>query len=146
ERGGPRTLIYDTLARRRVEREVVKQRGEPPRVWFENEGISYEIARLGSLWGVRVKTFYMFTGPDGQTPLPGYARTAKATRRMKCDRNQSAESDLTFWARFISQGAPVLNPGQGHVEDLLLEGAFVCLDVPEEGLVDAGSDKDQVPA
>ena len=93
---GPRLLVYDTPVRRGVEREVVKQRGERPRVWFENEGIAYEIARLGSLWGVRVKPFYMFTGPDAQTPLPGYARTAKATRRMKYDRDQSVESDLTF--------------------------------------------------
>jgi SIR2-like domain len=146
ERGGPRLLIYDTPARRGVEREVVKQRGERPRVWFENEGIAYEIARLGSLWGVRVKPFYMFTGPDAQTPLPGYARTAKATRRMKYDRNQSVESDLTFWARFISQGAPVINLGHGPIEDLLLEGAFLSLDVPEEGLIDGAGDKDQVPA
>jgi hypothetical protein len=146
ERGGSRLLVYDTPARRGVEREVVKQRGERPRVWFENEGIAYEIARLGSQWGVRVKPFYMFTGPDAQTPLPGYARTAKATRRMKFDRNQSVESDLTFWARFISQGAPVLNLGQGPVEDLLLEGAFVSLDVPEEGLMDGDGDKDQMSA
>jgi hypothetical protein len=143
---GPRLLVYDTPLRRGVEREVVKQRGERPRVWFENEGIAYEIARLGSLWGVRVKPFYMFTGPDVQTPLLGYARTAKATRRMKYDRNQSVESDLTFWARFISQGVAVLNLGQGPVEDLLLEGAFVSLDVPEEGLLDGDGDKDQMPA
>jgi hypothetical protein len=146
EGGGPRLLIYDTPSRRGVPREVVKQRGDPPRVWFENEGIGYEVARLGSLWGVRVKPFYMFTGPDARTPLPGYARTAKATRRMKFDRNQSVESDLTFWARFLSQGAPVLNLGQGPVEDLLLEGAFLSLDVPEEGLIDGDSDKDQMSA
>jgi hypothetical protein len=146
ERSGSRLLVYDTPTRRGVEREVVKQRGERPRVWFENEGIAYEIARLGSQWGVRVKPFYMFTGPDAQTPLPGYARTAKATRRMKFDRNQSVESDLTFCARFISQGVPVLNLGQGPVEDLLLEGAFVSLDVPEEGLIDGDGDKDQMPA
>ncbi|UPJ53378.1 SIR2 family protein [Bradyrhizobium sp. 200] len=146
ENNGPRLLIYDTPARRNVEREVVKQRGDPPRVWFENEGFAYEIVRLGSLWGVRVKPFYMFTGPDARTPLPGYARTAKATRRMKYDRNQSVESDLTFWARFISQGTPVLNLGQGPVEDLLLEGAFISLDVPEEGLIDGDGDKDQMPA
>lgn len=143
---GPRLLVYNTPVRRGVEREVVKQRGDRLRAWFENEGIAYEIARLGQLWGVRVKPFYMFTGPDAQTPLPGYARTAKATRRMKYDRNQSVESDLTFWARFISQGAPVLNLGQGPVEDLLLEGAFVSLDVPEEGLIDGDSDQDQMPA
>jgi hypothetical protein len=146
DRGCPRLLVYDTPARRGVEREVVKQRGELPRVWFENEGIAYEIARLGSLWGVRVKPFYMFTGPDAHTPLPGYARTAKATRRMKYDRNQSVESDLTFWARFIAQGAPVLNLGHGTVEDLLLEGTFVSLDIPEEGLMDGTGDKDQMPA
>lgn len=143
---GPRLLVYDTPVRRGVEREVVKQRGDRPRAWFENEGVAYEIARLGPLWGVRVKPFYMFTGPDAQTPLPGYARKAKATRRMKYDRNQSVESDLTFWARFISQGAPVLNLGQGPVDDLLLEGAFVSLNIPEEGLIDGDGDQDQMPA
>ena len=146
EGSGPRLMIYDTPNRRAVPREVVKQRGDKPRVWFENEGIGYEVARMGSVWGVRVKPFYMFTGPDAQTPLPGYARTAKATRRMKFDRNQSVESDLTFWARFLSQGAPVLNLGQGPVEDLLLEGAFLSLDVPEEGLIDGDFDKDQMSA
>lgn len=146
EKSGPRMMIYDTPRRRGIPREVVKQRGDPPRVWFENEGIAYEIARLGPIWGVRVKPFYMFTGPDAQTPLPGYARTAKATRRMKFDRNQSVESDLTFWGRFISQGAPIVNLGQGPVEDLLLEGAFMSLDVPEEGLIDGDSNQDKMSA
>lgn len=145
EDGEPRTLVYDAPSRRGISREVVKQRGEAPKVWFENEGIAYEIARLGPMWGVRIKPFYMFTGPDARTPLPGYARTAKATRRMKFDRNQSVESDLTFWARFISQGAQVLNLGRGPTEDLLLQGSFVTVDVPEEGLVD-GLDKRQMPA
>lgn len=146
EKNGPRMMIYDTPHRRAVSREVVKQRGEPPRTWFENEGIAYEIARLGSIWGVRVKPFYMFTGPDACTPLPGYARTAKATRRMKFDRNQSVGSDLTFWARFISRSAPVVNLGDGPVTDLLLEGSFMSLDVPEEGLLDVDADKDQMSA
>jgi hypothetical protein len=53
--------LRPTPVRRGVEREVVKQRGDRPRAWFENEGIAYEIARLGPLWGVRVKPFYMFT-------------------------------------------------------------------------------------
>jgi hypothetical protein len=142
----PRLHIYDTPSRRGVQREVVKQRGEAPRIWFENEGIGYEVTRLGSLWAVRVKPFNMFTGRDATAPLPGYARTAKATRRMKFDRNQSVESDLTFWARFLSQGAPVLNLGRGPVEDLLLEGAFLSLDVPQEGLIDDDRDQDQMPA
>jgi len=143
---GPRLYIYDTPSRRGVPREVVKQRGDRPRVWFENEGIGYEVTRLGSLWAVRVKPFYMFTGPDATTPLPGYARTAKATRRMKFDRNQSVESDLTFWGRFLTQGALVLNLGRGPVEDLLLEGAFLSLDVPQEGLINDDPDQDQMPA
>jgi hypothetical protein len=146
EKNGPRMMIYDTPRRRGVPREVVKQRGDPPRAWFENEGIAYEIARLGSVWGVRVKPFYMFTGPDARTPLPGYARTAKAARRMKFDRNQSVESDLTFWGRFISGGAPVVNLGRGPVKDLLLEGSFMSLDVPEEGLLDVDGDEDQMSA
>jgi hypothetical protein len=127
-------------------REVVKQRGEKPRAWFENEGFAYGIERLGGTWGVRVKPFYMFTGPDAATPLPGYARTSKATRRMKFDRNQSVESDLVFWARFISQGSPVVNLGQAVVDDLLLEGAFLSLDVSEEGLLDVGLDSDEESA
>jgi hypothetical protein len=61
-------------------------------------------------------------------------------------RNQSVESDLTFWARFLSQGAPVVNLGRGPVEDLLLEGAFLSLDVPEEGLIDADPHQNQMPA
>jgi hypothetical protein len=146
ENGAPRLLLYDTPTRRGVPREVVKQRAEPPRAWFENEGIGYEVTRLGSLWAVRVKPFYMFTGRDAKTPLPGYARTAKATRRMKFDRNQSVESDLTFWARFLAQGAPVLNLGRGPVMDLLLEGAFLSLDVPQEGLIDDDPDQDQMSA
>ncbi len=147
EKDGPRTLVYDTPNRRGIAREVVKRRSEPPRVWFENEGIAYEIARLGSMWGVRVKPFYMFTGPDATTPLPNYARTAKATRRMRFDRNQSVESDLTFWGRFLSHGAPVVNIGQGPVENLLVEGAFLTLDVPEEGLIDdVVTNQGQMPA
>lgn len=146
ENAGPRTMVYDSPNRRGISREVVKRRHEPPRAWFENEGIAYEIARLGSAWGVRVKPFYMFTGPDATTPLPSYARTAKATRRMKFDRNQSVESDLTFWARFLSRGAPLINIG-GPVEDLLVEGTFLTLDVPVEGLIDdAATNQDQVPA
>ncbi len=144
---GPRLFVYDTPNRRGVTREVVKQRGDPPRVWFENEGIAYEIARVGSTWGVRVKPFYMFTGSDATTPLPSYARTAKATRRMRFDRNQSVESDLTFWARFLSHGRPVINIGRGPVENLLIEGALLTLDVPEEGLIeDADPNQGQVPA
>jgi hypothetical protein len=146
-KGGPRLHVYDTAHRRNVPREVVKQRGIAPRVWFENEGIAYELTRFASSWGIRVKPFYMFTGPDARTPLANFARTAKATRRMRFDRNESVGSDLTFWARFLAQGAPIINIGQSNVEDLLVEGGFITIDVPEEGLIeDDDSDQGQMPA
>jgi hypothetical protein len=143
---GPRKYIYDTPTRKGVPREVVKQRSDKPPVWFENEGFAYDVARVGSLWGVRLKPFYMFTGPDASTPLPGYARTKRATRRMKFDRNQAVDGDLVFWGRFIAQGAPVINLSQVDAQDILLEGSFLSIDVPEEGLIDDGRDQDQVPA
>ena len=66
---------------------------------------------------------------------------------MRFDRNQSVESDLTFWARFLSHGRPVINIGRELVENLLIEGAFLTLDVPEEGLIeDADLNQGQVPA
>lgn len=86
----------------------------------------------------------MFTGPDATTPLRGYARTKRATRRMKFDRNQAVDGDLVFWGRFIAQGAPAINLSQVDEQDVLLEGAFLSLDVPEDGLID--DDRDQVPA
>lgn len=143
---GPRKYMYDTPMRKNVRREVVKQRSDKPPVWFENEGFAYDVARVGSLWGVRLKPFYMFTGPDACTPLPGYARTKRATRRMKFDRNQAVDGDLVFWGRFIAQGAQAINLSQIDAQDVLLEGAFLSIDVPEEGLIDDDRDQDQVLA
>jgi len=39
-----------------------------------------------------------------------------------------------------------VNLGQGTVSDLLLEGAFMSLDVPEEGLINGDSDKNKMSA
>ncbi|WP_457492094.1 SIR2 family protein [Tardiphaga sp. P5_C7] len=143
---GSRKYVYDSPTRKSITREVVKCRSDKPPFWFENEGFSYDIARMGSTWSVRLKPFYMFTGADAITPLPGYSRTKRATRRMKFDRNQSVDSDLVFWGRFIAQGAPVINLSQVAAQDMLLEGSFLSLDVPEEGLVDDDRDEDQMPA
>lgn len=143
---GSRKYTYDSPTRRNISREVVKSRSDKAPLWFENEGFAYDIARMGTTWGVRLKPFYMFTGADATTPLPGYARTKRATRRMKFDRNQSVDSDLVFWGRFIAQGAPVINLSQVAEQDLLLEGSFLSLDVPEEGLIDDDRDEDKVPA
>ena len=129
-----RTIVWTSAQRRVHRRGVVKRRGEPPKVWFENEGFGYDIVNLDGLWCVRIKPFYMFTGPDARTPLPAFTRTAKATRRIKFDRNKSVESDMTFWASFLAQGAETMNVGGLHVQDLLIDMAFLTVEVPEIGL------------
>lgn len=142
--GKPRRLIYDTPRRKGVGREVVKQRGEAPRAWFENEGFGYEVTQVDGVWVMRIKPFYMFTGRDGKKPLPAFARTSRATRRIKFDRNKNVEDDLTFWARFLSEGGPTINIGQDHVSDLIVEGQFLTIEVAEQGLLresDEGKDR-----
>jgi hypothetical protein len=145
--GKPRRYIYDTPHRKGVRRDVVKQRREPPRAWFENEGFGFEVTQVGDLWAVRIKPFYMFTGRDAKTPLPAFARTSRATRRIKLDRNKNVDDDLTFWARLLSEGSSTINIGQDHVEDLILEGGFLTIEVPEEGLLrDSDEGEDRMPA
>ena len=131
---GDRTIVWNSAQRRGNRREVVKRRGDPPRAWFENEGFGYEIVDMGGMWCVRIKPFYMFTGPDAFTPLPAFTRAAKATRRIKFDRNKSVEADLTFWANFLGRGAETMNVGDLHVDDLLIDMNFLTVEVPEIGL------------
>lgn len=129
----PRVLRYDSPNRRNIRREVVKQRAEDERAWFENEGFGYEVTRLDERWGIRIKPFYMFTGKDAATPLPSFARAAKATRRMKFDRNKNVEDDLSFWSRFLADGAQTLNIALDGNADLLFDTAFLTVDVPAVG-------------
>lgn len=133
EEGKPRVLRYDSPNRRNIRREVVKQRAEDERAWFENEGFGYEVTTLDDRWGIRIKPFYMFTGKDAATPLPSFARAAKATRRMKFDRNKNVEDDLSFWSRFLADGAQTLNLGLDGNADLLFDTAFLTVDVPAFG-------------
>jgi hypothetical protein len=129
-----RTIVWNSAQRRGNRREVVKRRGDPPRAWFENEGFGYEIVDMGGTWCVRIKPFYMFTGPNAFTPLPAFTRAAKSTRRIKFDRNKSVEADLTFWASFLGRGAETMNVGDRHVDDLLIDMTFLTVEVPEIGL------------
>jgi hypothetical protein len=133
EDGGPRTFVYDTARKKGINRQVVKRRGDDDRTWFENEGFGYEVSQIGDRWAVRVKPFYMFTGRDARTPLPAFTRAARATRRMKLDRNKNVDDDLTFWARFLGEGRPAINIGQEHVNDLILDGMFFTIEIAEEG-------------
>jgi len=130
DEGRPRMLRYDSFHRRNVRREVVKQRAEDERAWFENEGFGYEVTTLDHRWAIRIKPFYMFTGKDAKTPLPSFARTAKATRRMKFDRNKNVDDDLSFWSKFLSDGEQTLNVGQEGTDELLFDINFLTIDVP----------------
>lgn len=138
-----RPIVYDTPAKKNIKRDVVKRRGEEPNLWFECEGFGYEVIRLGGVWGVRIKPFYMFAGRDGVSPLPSYMRASKATRRIRFDRNANVESDLVFWGRYLSTGEQTINIGDQHTGDLLLEGGFYSIDVQEGGLVDVALTQDK---
>jgi hypothetical protein len=129
-----RSVTWNSAQRRGNKRDVVKKRAEGTRAWFENEGFGYEIVDMGGLWCVRIKPFYMFTGSDAVTPLPAFARAAKATRRIKFDRNKNVEADLAFWASFLGRGGETMNIGDLHVDDLLVDMTFLTVEVPEIGL------------
>jgi hypothetical protein len=130
EKGANRTVVWDSSHKRGNRREVVKRRSEE-RPWFENEGFGYDVVNLSGSWGVRIKPFYMFTGHDAQTPLPAFTRTAKATRRMKWDKNKNVETDLAFWATYLGKGRATMNLGDDYADDLLVDCAFLTLEVPE---------------
>lgn len=134
-KGRNRTIVYDSPNRRNIRRDVVKKRGDSGKPWFECEGFGYEVVKLSGMWGIRIKPFYMFAKQDGVTPLPGYLRTSRSTRRFRFDRNANVESDLVFWARFLSDGAHAVNIGDEYVSDLLLDGVFYTIDVQEGGLL-----------
>jgi len=145
--GHSRTVVWDSPQRRGNKRDVAKKRGEGFRAWFENEGFGFEVVEMSGLWCVRIKPFYMFTGRNGRTPLPSFARTAKATSRMKFDRNKNVEADLLFWSNLLGKGAQTINIGHQHVDDLILDASFLTVEVPEIGLVkDDGEDKNRMPA
>jgi hypothetical protein len=131
-------IAYDSAKRRGNKREVVKVRGEGR--WHENEGIGYQVVYSAGQWSIRIKPFYMFTGRNGATPLPGFERTRRATRRIKWDRNKNVDDDLTFWGRFLSNGQPTINLGGIDVDNLIIDAAFLTIEVPEIGLLDDSGD------
>lgn len=132
-------ITYSSPKRSRIQREVVKARGEHGD-WHENEGFGYQVIWGAGHWAMRIKPFYMFTGRDSITPLPGYLRTRRATRRMKYDRNRNVDDDLTFWARYLGGGQSTVNLGAQGVEGLVLETAFATFEVLESGLLEEESD------
>jgi len=128
--GGNRLIVWDSPQKRGNRREVVKKRGEE-RPWFENEGFGYALVYMDGRWCIRIKPFYMFTGQDAATPLPSFARTAKATRRMKFDKNKNVETDLVFWATFLADGSTTMNFGIPDQYDILVDAAYLSVEVSE---------------
>lgn len=125
-----RTIVWDSPQKRGNRREVVKQRGEE-RPWFENEGFGYALVYMNGRWFIRIKPFYMFTGADARTPLPSFARAAKATRRMKFDKNKNVETDLVFWATFLADGGSTMNLGIQEEYDIMVDAVYLNIEVPE---------------
>jgi hypothetical protein len=124
------SVSYSSRMGRRIRRGVVKRRGAFERIWHENEGLQYAAVCVDGQWALQVKPIYVFTGPDGWTPLPPHTQTRRATRRFKFDRNRSVEDDLTFWARYLSQAGPVINIGGFGVEDLVLSSSYCQVEMP----------------
>lgn len=134
--GTRNTIVYDSAQRRGVRRDVVKPRADGR--WHENEGIGYHAVQYDNSWAVQIKPFYMFTRQDGTTPMLPSMRSARATRRMKFDRNKSVADDLSFWARFLSRGSSVIDIGGRGVQDLLLSASFKSFEVMEPKNAPAG--------
>jgi len=81
------------------------------------------------------------------TPLAAFTRSAKATRRIKFDRNKNVEADLAFWASFLGRGSETMNVGDLYVNDLLIDTTFLTVEVPEIGLRgDEPEHKNRMPA
>jgi hypothetical protein len=114
-----------------AERKLQGVRPPEERPWFENEGFGYAVVYMNGRWYIRIKPFYMFTGPDAKTPLPSFARTARATRRMKFDKNKNVETDLVFWATFLADGSSTMNLGIPNEYDILVDATYLSIEVPE---------------
>lgn len=137
-----RAIVYDSPKKRAIRRVMVKRRELGKSVFHENEGIWYSIERFADQWCVRLKPTYVFTEPDGITPLPPFRVSRLATRRFRFDRNKNVDDDMTFWIRFLGRGKPVTGLGGPGVSDLILALDYIGFEVPEVGDLDDHSDKD----
>lgn len=127
--GSANTIRYISRTGRKVSRDVVKARGEDDKE-HENEGFYYQVVHMSGDWSVMLKPTYVFTGPDGKTPLPPRFQTSRATRRFKFDRNPSVEADLAFWSRFLGKNGASVDLGRGFGDDLILDLDFISVELP----------------
>lgn len=130
----PVKVRYDGAKRSGIEREMVKRRELRTEIFHENEGFAFDVVRFQGSWAMQIKPFYMFTGPDGRTPLPPFRRTRLSTSRMRFDRNQAVVSDLGFWSRYLARGAAAVQLCPTGAYDLLLAGAFHEIEIADPEL------------
>lgn len=129
--GEQNTIRYNSRARKNVRRVVVKRRERNSGyIEHENEGFYYSVENFADLWAIQIKTTYVFTSKDGQTPIPSHLMSQRTTKRFKFDRNKNVDDDLSFWARFLSDGRNVINIGGTGVNDLILEFEYTTAEVP----------------
>lgn len=121
DESGNRTIVYDALFRKGVQREVVKDR----ELFKESEGISYSIEQFGNVWAIQIKPIYVFMDAAGQRPLPGTMQTRRATRRYKFDRNIQVVQDLNFWIAYLFQKAPVFDLASSDHLNLFIDCNFL---------------------
>jgi len=137
-----RVMVYDSPKKRGIRRVMVKRRELGSRVFHENEGIWYSIERFADTWCVRLKPTYVFTEPDGKTPLPPFRVSRLATRRFRFDRNKNVDDDMTFWIRFLGRGRPVVGIGGPGVNNLVLALDYIGFEVPDLDGLDEHPDQD----
>lgn len=127
-------IKYDGAKRSGIEREMVKRRELRNEIYHENEGIAFDVVWFQATWAMEIKPFYMFTGPDGRTPLPPHRRGRLSTSRMRFDRNPNVASDLTFWARFLSGSSEAVQLCPTGKYDLLMSGTFHSVEIADPDL------------
>ena len=97
----------DRLRDARIGRGFAQRRGAAlrgRRAWFKNEGLGYQVAALGGVWGVAIDPFYIFTGSDAKKPLPSLAQIERSNRWNGRDA-KTGSGHLTFWEDFLTLGA-----------------------------------------
>ena len=71
--------------------------------WFECEGFGYEVVQQAGIWAFNQAVLYVREARRTHTAAGLHAHQ-QGDGRIKFDRNANVESDLAFWARFLSQG------------------------------------------
>jgi hypothetical protein len=126
QEGKSRTIAYATRESAEASRNVVVQRCGGRRAWFKNEGLGYQVAALGGVWGVAIDPFYIFTGADAKKPLPFAAQIERSNRWNGRDA-KTGSGHLTFWEDFLTLGAPLVDLRQDSVDNLFLGRSFLQL-------------------